>query len=186
MEAINDLRFRVVISHSRHFLKRLSGPMGRSLSLLLRELHIAQPVWGTPRLLGVRDFMGLVGKWFNGNTVLVEKDIDNTYWELPKEGVFEAVREAAAMVKKHRGMRGEFYFSIARGGERLLDHLGEAADRNFRTVPLRYVLQFVWWDLDHNTLFGYQGWVLSQNLQCVPIGGLLSAQLMCLWALIKR
>ena len=42
------------------------------------------------------------------------------------------------------------------------------------------------WDLDHNTLFEFNGWVLSQNTKGVPIRGFLSAQLMCLWALVEE
>ena len=49
--------------------------------------------------------------------MLAERDIDNAYWELPKEGVFAAVQEAATLVRKHRGMCGDFFFSIIRGGE---------------------------------------------------------------------
>ena len=81
-EKHNQLLFRLVISHSKHFLKKFSRLVGRSLSLLLRELHISYPVWGTPSLLGVRDFVGLVARWFQGKTMLAERDIDNAYWEL--------------------------------------------------------------------------------------------------------
>jgi len=166
---------RLVISHSKHFLKKFSRLIGRSLSLLLRELHFSYPAWGTPSLLGVRDFVGLVAKWFQGKTVLAERDIDNAYWELPKEGVYDSVKQAAQLVRTHRGMRGNFFFSIARGGERSLDRIGKAADRGFRAVPMEDVLKFVRWDLDHNTLFEMHGWVLNQNIKGVPIGGFLSA-----------
>ena len=160
--------------------------MGRALSLLLKELHIAHPVWGTPSLMGIRDFMVLTPKWYVQRTELAERDIDNAYWELPKDGVLDAVKQAAQRVQKHRGMRGSFHFSIAKGGERLLDRIGCATERHFRVIPLCDLVKFVHWDLHENTLFEWQGWVLNQNIKGVPIGGYLSAQLMCIWALVQE
>ena len=68
----------------------------------------------------------------------------------------------------------------------MLDHIGKAADGGFRAVPLEDVFQFVRWDLEHNTLFEVDGWVLTQNIKGVPIGGFWSAQLMCIWALVQE
>ena len=53
-------------------------------------------------------------------------------------------------------------------------------------VLWEHVLRFVRWDLNHNTLFEYNYWVLNQNIKWVPIGGFLLAQLMCLWALVQE
>ena len=153
-EASNDLRFRLVILHARHFVRRFSRLMGRALSLLIKELHIAHPVWGTPSLTGIRDFMVLTQKWYVRQTVPAERDIDNAHWELPKDGVLDAVERAAQRVKKHRGMRGSLgHFSIAKGGERLLDRIGSAIERHFGVVPLEDLLTFVRWDLHENILF---------------------------------
>ena len=73
--------------------------------------------------------MGLVRRWFKGNTQLAEREIDNAYWKLPKEGVFEALKIAVSLVREHRGMRGDFFCSIARGGEHLLDRSTVSARR---------------------------------------------------------
>ena len=113
-EKNNQLLFRLVISNSKHFLKKFSRLICRSLSLLFGELHMAYPAWGTPSLPGVRYFVGLEGKWFQGKRVLAERDIDNAYWELPKEGVYDSLKQAAQLVCTQRGMRGQFLFSIAR------------------------------------------------------------------------
>ena len=118
--------------------------------------------------------------------MLAEWDIDNAYWELPKEGVYDSVKQPSQLVCSHRGMRGNFFFSIAKGGERSLDRIGKAADRGFRAVPLEDFLNLVRWDLDHNTLFEKDGLVLNQNIKGVPIGGFLSAQLMCIRALVQE
>ena len=130
--------------------------------------------------------MVLTKQWYVKQTVLAERHIDNAYWELPKDGVLDAVKQAAQRVQKHRGMRGSFHFSIAKGGERLLDRIGSATEPHFLVVPLEDLLKFVRWDLYENTLFEWQGWVLNQNITGVPIGGYLSAQLMCIWALVQE
>ena len=185
-EVNSDVKFPLVNSHARHFLRLFSRLMGRALSLLLRELHIAHPLWGTPSLMGIRDFMTLVGKWYSRDTTLAERDIDNAYRELPKAGVMDAVKEAAKRVSQYCGMRNGFSFSIAKGGERLLDRIGCATERHFRVIPLSDLLKFVHWDLHEDTLFKWNGRVLSQDIKGVPIGGHLSAQLMCIWAMVKE
>ena len=60
----NQMLFRLVIWHSKHFLRTFFRLIGRSLSLLLRELPISHPASGTPSLLDVRDFVGLVARWY--------------------------------------------------------------------------------------------------------------------------
>ena len=182
----NQLMFRLVISHSKHFLKTFPRLIGRSLSLVLRELHISYPFWGTPSLLGVRYFGGLVATWFQIKTSVSGRDIDNAYWELPKEGVYYSVKQASQLGRANRDMRGNFFSSIAKGGERKLDHIAKAADRGFRAFPLEDVLKFVRWDLAHTTLFEMDGWVLNRNIKGVPIGGVLSAQLMCIRAVVQE
>ena len=76
---------------------------------------MSYPVWGTQSLLGVRDFVGLVARWFQGKTVLADRNIDNAYWELPKEGVCDSVKHASQLVRAHRGMRGNFFFQHCKG-----------------------------------------------------------------------
>ena len=115
-----------------------------------------------------------------------ERDIDNAYWNLNKKKVAHAVRKAAATVKAYRRMHSTFCFSIAKGGLRMLDRIGHAADRNFRVFTIDNVLDFVDWDLKDNTLFALWGVVMQQAKQGVPIGGYLSAQLMCIWALTQE
>ena len=51
---------------------------------------------------------------------------------------------------------------------------------------IQNVLDFVNWDLNDNTLFTLCGIVMRQAKKGVPIGGYLSAQLMCIWALIQE
>ena len=117
--------------------------------------------------------MVLTRKWYVHRTELAERDIDNAYWELPKDGVLDTVKQAAQRVQKHRGckMRGSFHFNPSKGGDRLLDRMGCAAVRHFRVIPLCDLVKSVHWDRHENTLFDRQGWVLNQLIKGVPIGG---------------
>ena len=117
---------------------------------------------------------------------LWEWDIDNAYWELNKEQVLNAVQKAPDLVCEHRRTWGGLSFSIAKANLHMLERLGEATSRNFRVFGTEEVLTFVRWDLYHNTLFEVWGTVLRQARKGVPIGGYLSAQLMCLWALVHE
>ena len=84
------------------------------------------------------------------------------------------------MVRTRRKIRGGFWFSIAKGGLKSLDRIGKASDKGFRTIDLDEVISFVDWDMHYNNLFCLWGIVLKQQEKGVPIGGFLSAQLMCL------
>ena len=64
--------------------------------------------------------------------------------------------------------------------------MGHAADRNFSIYTIKNVLDFVQWDFNENTLFTLWGIVMRQAKKGVPIGGYLSAQLMCIWALVQE
>ena len=86
--------------------------------------------------------MGLVLKWYNGNTILAGCDIDNAFRELRKQGVLNAVKKAVSLVRKHRGMRRSLLFSIAKGGEHLVDRIGHASDNRYSDVS-----KFITWDM---------------------------------------
>ena len=100
-----------------------------------------------------------------------ERDIDDAFWNVNKRKVANAVRKVAATVKSYRRMHNTFCFSIAKGGLRMLDRVGHAADRNFRVFTINNVLDFVDWDLEDNTLFALWGIVMKQAKRGVPIGG---------------
>ena len=58
--------------------------------------------------------------------------------------------------------------------------MGKATAKHFRVVSIGELLSFVEWDMKQNNLFTLWGIVLRQQVKGVPIGGFLSAQLMCL------
>ena len=185
-EKLSDWKWRLVVSHARHPLRRLSKLVGRGLTLLLQELHAVFPYWGCPTMRGVRDVWKHLQQDRPKVLDLWERDIDNAYWELNKKRVLEAVRTAGALVKQRRRVRGTLSFSIAKGGCKALDRVGESTTRNYRVLTLEDLVMFVDWDLNQNTLFEVWGVALRQAKRGVPIGGFLSAQLMCLWALVQE
>ena len=89
-EATNDYKFRLLISHALHPLRRLSKAVGRCLTQLLKELHTAFPCWGTPTMQCVRDVWTHVHHAPPQLVRLWERDVDNAYWELNKEQVLKS------------------------------------------------------------------------------------------------
>ena len=176
----------ILITHAGHPLRRISKQIGRCLTVLLKELHCAFAFSGTPSTTGVRDIWPHLQRAPPHEVAFWERDIDNAYWELNKRAVALAVTKAAALVRLHRNMRGGFHVAIAKGSMRLLDRIGTATGRHFRTYTLQEVTYFVNWDLHYNTLFAVWGIVLEQGKRGVPIGGYIIARLMCIWALIQE
>ena len=114
------------------------------------------------------------------------RDIDNADWELDKRTVALVVTPAAALVRKHCNMREGFHFSIAKGSLRLF---GPGRYCHRKTFPYLHITGgniLVNLDLHRNTLFAVWGIVLEQGKRGVPIGGYISTQLMCIWALIQE
>ena len=163
VEALRDWRWRLLISHKGHPLKRISQQVGRCLSVLLRELHTAFPFGGTPSMTGVKDTHGFIKAHHPKLLSLWERDIDNACWELNKTAVLDSVRKAASIVKSHRKICGGFWFSVAKGGLKSLDRIGKASDKGFRTIDLDEVVSFVDWDMHCNNMFCLWGVVLKQQ-----------------------
>ena len=109
-------------------------------------------------------------------------DIDNAYWEFNKHRVLEDVHTARALVNKGQRVRGMLNFSLAKGGCKAPDRVGESTVRNYRVLTLRDLLMFVEWDSNQNTLFELWGVALRLAKRGVLIGGFRGAQLMCLSA----
>jgi hypothetical protein len=129
-------------------------------------------------LLGVRDQVGLATR-LRGNNDRVEfreRDMNDMFWEIPKEEAMAAIRWAMTTLReKTRGKKA--WFSIARGGEKDLDRVGSCSSKNFYVLPEHEVVRFVDFDLHCNTLLHLGSVILSQGSKGVPIGGFLSAQI---------
>ena len=84
------------------------------------------------------------------------------------------------------GVRGSFWFSLHRAGDKSLDRIGKAALRDYRTLEQKEVINYVDWDIHENALFSVESLILHQGRQGVPIGGHISAQLAEIWAMSKE
>ena len=103
---------------------------------------------GFPMLLGVRDQVGLATRLrgHNDRVEFRERDMNDMFWEIPKEEAMAAIRWAMTTVReKTRGKKA--WFSIARGGEKDLDRVGSCSSRNFYVLSEHEVLRFVDMDL---------------------------------------
>ena len=114
-KADNDA-FRVSDFTFHAFFELFHPPHGKTFVFAPQRVAHCTTHVGTPSLMGIREFLVLTGKWFMHHTELAECDIDNAYWELPKDGVLDAIKQAAQRVLEHRGMRGSFQFSMLREG----------------------------------------------------------------------
>ena len=113
---------------------------------------------------------------------VVEKDMQDMYWEIPKSQVLDSFNWAVRHMGDARRHRVT-YFAIHRGGDRVWDRMGKGSEDQFWNVPVSLVYQYVHWELFFNTLFTLGPWILEQGKAGVPIGGCLSAPLCEIWAI---
>ena len=96
-------KYRLLISHALHPLRRLSKTIGPCLTLWLKEWHTASPFWGMPTMHSVRDVWTHLHQSPPHTMQFWEQGI--AYWELDKELVLKAVHNAAELVGTHRKTR---------------------------------------------------------------------------------
>ena len=78
-EPVDDWKWRLAITHKHHPLCCTSRLVGRCLSLLLCEFHIAFPMWGLPSMLITRDMHNLIRIDNPTSLTLWERDVDNAF-----------------------------------------------------------------------------------------------------------
>ena len=64
-------------------------------------------------------------------------DINNWCGNLDKDGVLRALDDVGERVRVGRKVRGELWFSIAKGGDKTLDHIGKGSAEKHRIVNLK-------------------------------------------------
>ena len=74
-------------------------------------------------------------------------------------------------------------FALHKGGDKTLDRLGGSTSDEYRILTEREVLDFVQWDLFHNTIAVIGRIILMQGKRGVPIGGHLAGLIAELWAI---
>ena len=74
------------------------------------------------------------------------------------------------------------HFSIAKGGLRQRDWIGNSSSKDFNTISPTEVSRYVTFDTKVCNLLTLGPLILKQGLKGAPIGGFLSAQLAEIWA----
>ena len=64
----------------------------------------------------------------------MEMDIDKCFWNLDKDGILKAWNDEAERVRVGKNVRGDLWFSIAKGGDKTLDHIGKGNEKKHRMV----------------------------------------------------
>ena len=170
------VRWRDVVAFCNVVLKRYARVIGRCLQVLTKALYLNSTTFGFPLMLGTRDFAQTCIRLSAHTTHVhvVEKDMQDMYWEIPKSQVLDSFNWAVRHMGDARRHRVT-YFAIHRGGDRMLDRMGKGSEDQFWNVPVSFVYQYVHWELFCNTLFTLGPLILEQGKAGVPIGGCLSA-----------
>jgi hypothetical protein len=180
------LKWRDVVSFAGHPLRKWAKLVSRCIQLLVREVGEVIRSFCLPTMVGVRDLLGCMARtnpqW--SNSVGAEMDMDDMFWQIPKD---EVIPSLTYLAKKLKGRRtGETWFTLDRIGDKKLDRMGKAPEKTSISVSLTEVLRYVEWDVFSNTLFVVHTLVLNQGAKGVPIGGFISAQLAEAWCMYKE
>ena len=161
--------------------------MGRCLQLMTRHLATYYPTWSFQSLLGVLDQARAATRLqpMGGGTEFMEKDMNDMFWEIPKEQAQQALKWAVALMPS-AGQVSDVCFAVAKGGLKELDHLGRSTSKDFHNLSAHEVLRYTDFELFHNTLFVLGPLVMCQGEKGVPIGGFLSAHISEIWCLWRE
>ena len=123
------LKWREVIAFCAVPLKRYSNVIGRCLHLIVNTLYHIAATYGFPLMVGTRDFARTCTRLSSDLTqvTVVEKDMEDMYWSIPKHEVLKSFTWALKHIAKHRG-HTITYFAIHKGGDKILDRLGKTSD----------------------------------------------------------
>ena len=103
---------------------------------------------------------------------------------LDRDGIMEALTTIHRLVSEARGKRkvnSELRFAICKD-DKHLDHFGVGYAENFDTFTFSDVLEYARYEVPKNDVLVIGNWVMRQ-IRGVAIGGNLSAQLSCLYAI---
>ena len=113
--------------------------------------------------------------------------IQDFFPSLDREGVLDALTEVHRLVSEARGKRkvnDELRFAICKD-DKHLDHFGVGYAENFDTFTFTQVLEYARYEVLKNDVFVIGNRVIRQ-VRGVAIGGTLSAQLACLYAIHRE
>ena len=148
-ELINRFLWRNVISFAHHPLKPLARAVGRCLTPMIKSVTALFPYMSLPSLMGVRDMflaMHVLNKDV-GPVVVRERDMDNCYWEIPKDAAIMALKSVKDHILQLDVNRPELWFSIASANDRHRDRIGKSADSDFMVLSFEQFHKYVVWEL---------------------------------------
>jgi hypothetical protein len=90
----------------------------------------------------------------------MEMDMEDMFWEIPKQEVAKALKWAIRLVKKGKK---EQWFCLHKRGMKKLDRLGKGASNDFLNMSDDQVLRYVLFDIHEDTLFTFGNLILSQG-----------------------
>ena len=115
----------------------------------------------------------------------LELDFVDTYPNIPKQHVLQALREGLTAIQKCRQNRSPVQYCAVSRLNRKQDRLGTGASLDFISVLLEAVEQHVQYELFVNAYFLVGSWILEQT-ERVPIGGPTSAKCAVLYMIMKE
>ena len=182
-----ELKWPDVISLKNNLLSTWGKLIGRSLQQLISFAVCNQATYSFQQLLGVRDQARAVLRLCANasSKTFLEKDMEDMFWEIPKQDAMAAVRWACSLVKPFASTQS-LTFAFAKGHLKHLDRIGTWSSDQFYNISCDAVLRYVQLELFENELFVLCPLILSQGDKGVPIGGFLSAQISELWELWRE
>ena len=165
----SDLKWRDVISFKNNLLSSWGKLIGRSLQQLISFAVCNQATYSFKQLLGVRDQARAVLRLCasTNSKMFLEKDMEDMFWEIPKQDAMAAVRWARSLVKPCAGSHS-LTFAIAKGHLKHLDRIGTGSSDQFYNISSDVVLWYVQLELFQNELFVLGPMILSQGDKVSP------------------
>ena len=147
------LEWRDVISFLRHPFRGWGRLGGRALQLIVTE--VANRVFSSAshNMLGVWDQVmaatRLVGK--QGNVYCFGHNMEDMYWEVPKDGMVQAL--PWALLRLLAIGKTQLFFALAKGGLNELQRIGPASSEHYVMVNRDRVETYVKFELSENCFF---------------------------------
>ena len=183
-ETTGQWKQRVLFSYYNHPLRSHGRPVGRALSLLLREAKRLIPSTAILTTQCLTRFVRRWNDWFSSHSdpkafpelSLFELDVCEMFPSLDRDCTLQAIKDLHAEVVKARNKRGQDLRFAVNKLDSHLDRLGTGYSKYFYNLTFQQVFDFCHFDVLHNDLFTVGSAVFRQK-RGVAIGGTGSAQM---------
>lgn len=186
------IKTRIIYSYYAHPLKRLSKVIGRCLSVFIAQLCKLLPTFELCNMEAITEHFsewGSILKSIEHDTGApfpcrwVEFDVQDMFPSIQKNALRDALQYLYDNFVKHlqKRTRSPLSFAIHKYNK-LLDEMRVSWNSDYFRLTWDNIMQFISWDLFHNNMFTAGHYLLFQ-INGVPIGGPLSAQLASLYCM---